>query len=242
MTVLKKIFILIAILEVILVGEVFASGASDYIGRAAPLKLKVEMITEVEFPEKIANVTKSISSDFLQIETLENRMFLLPKEKFDSRIYAVTEDNASYCLHLISGEAPAPSRVKIRKAPQAFDNPQNKETISTIELMKALLNRKFPRGSIGARLDHQQIFNNRKLRITLDEVYVFPGHVRAFVLTFENLQHKPVVVPIEHIQIPGLLAISVERQILGARPRNITKKNSNTYFTKAYMILQGLIK
>lgn len=242
MTALKKLFVLIAILEVILVGEVYASSAPDYIDSVAPLKLKVEMITEVEFPEKIANVTKSISSDFLQIETLENRMFLLPKGKFDSRIYAVTEDNVSYCLRLVSGETPAASRVKIRKAPQAFDNPQNKETISTIELMKALLNRKFPRGSIGARLDHQQIFNNRKLRITLDEVYVFPSHVRAFVLTFENLQHKPVVVPVEHIQIPGLLAVSVDRQILGARPRDITKKSSGAYFTKAYMIVQGLIQ
>lgn len=241
MRTLKKLFILIAGLEVILMGEVCASTAFDYSASAAPLKLKVEAITEVEFPERIANVTKSISSELLQIETLGNRMFLLAKDEFESRIYAVTEDNISYCLHLVSGEEPAPSRIKVRKPLEPHDEPTRKDMVNTIELMKALVNREFPRGSIGAKLNHKQILNNGKLRITLDEVYVFPAHVRAYVMTFENLQHKPVVVPVQYIQIPGLLAISVDRQILEARPRK-TNRGRGAYRTRAYLIVQGMIQ
>ena len=104
MTILKKVFILLIISGLFLTGQVNISRAADY-GAEIPLRLKTGMITEAEFPEKIANVTKSISSESLQIETLGNRMFLLPRENLDSQIYVVTQDNVSYCLHLIMDEA-----------------------------------------------------------------------------------------------------------------------------------------
>jgi hypothetical protein len=46
-----------------------------------------------------------------------------------------------------------------------------------------------------------------------------------------------MVVPIEHIELPGLLAISMESQILEARPYDTNKKNSS-YMAKAYMIVE----
>ena len=58
------------------------------------------------------------------------------------------------------------------------------------------------------------------------------------VLTFENLGRKPVVVPIEHIELPGLLAISLDSQILEAKPQGADKKASG-YSTKAYMLVEG---
>jgi hypothetical protein len=73
----------------------------------------------------------------------------------------------------------------------------------------------------------------------MDEVYELAGGTKAFVLTFENLIDKPVIVPIEHIELPGLLAISVDSQILEARPHNINKKPFR-YTAKAYMIVEGL--
>ncbi|TRZ48806.1 hypothetical protein D4Q80_03425, partial [bacterium] len=91
MRMLKKLFVLIIVLELVLAGQTYASGASNYSNEVIPLRLKAGMITEAEFPEKIANVTKGVSSEFLQIETLENRMFLLPRESFDSQLYVVTQ-------------------------------------------------------------------------------------------------------------------------------------------------------
>ncbi|MFA5276697.1 MAG: hypothetical protein WC417_07390 [Candidatus Omnitrophota bacterium] len=233
----KKLFILMIIAGLILNGKVGASSASDYKDEI-PLRLKAGMITEAEFPEKIANVTKSAASDILQIETLNNRIFLLPRENLDTQVYVVTQDNISYCLHLIMDEIEAPSRIKIKKPLKQISEEQVKDTTNTVELMKALLTGRQPPGSVSSRLHPQEIFNNGKFRVIIDEVYEFSGKLKAFVLTFENLDHQPVVIPVEQIELPGLLAISVDSQILEARPQSINKRFSG-YTAKAYMILEG---
>jgi len=238
MKILKKLFILMVVFGLFLIGQDKALGASDY-SYEIPLRLKAGMITEAEFPEKIANVTKSVASEILQIETLENRIFLLPREDFDSQLYVITQDNVSYCLHLIMDEAQAPTRIKIEKPHQQTNEERDKDTANTVELMKALLTGRQPAGTVSLKLHPQEIFNNGKFRIIIDEVYELSSKLKAFVLTFENLDHKPVVVPIEHIELPGLLAISVDSQILEARPQDTNKKPLN-YTTKAYMIVEGL--
>lgn len=240
MKILKKLFILMIVSGLFQAGQVNASGALDYSDEIS-LRLKVGMITEAEFPDKIANVTKSVTSEILQIETLGNRIFLLPRESFDSRLYVVTQDNVSYCLHLIMDETQAATRIKIKIPHQAANEEQGRDTANTVELMKALMIGRQPPGSVSSKLYPQDIFNNAKLRITIDEVYELAGGTKAFVLTFENLVYKPVIVPIEHIELPGLLAISVDSQILEARPHNTNKKPSG-YTTKAYMIVEGLIQ
>ena len=238
MTILKKVFILLVISGMFLTGQVNISRAADY-SSEIPLRLKTGMITEAEFPEKIANVTKSISSESLQIETLGNRMFLLPRENLDSQIYVVTQDNVSYCLHLIMDEAEAPSRIKITKPHEAENDEKASDIANTVEQMKALLTGRQPPGAVSSKLHPKEIFNNAKLRISIDEVYEFPNNVKAFCLTFENLTRKPMVVPIEHIELPGLLAISIDTQILEPRPHDTNKKTS-AYMTKAYMVVEGL--
>jgi hypothetical protein len=206
---------------------------------AIPLKLKTGVVTEAEFPEKIANITKSISSEILQIETLGNRMFLLARESLDSKVYVVTQDNESFCLHLIMDEAQAPSRIKITKPHEAENDEKNSDIVNTVELMKALLTGRQPPGVASSKLHSREIFNNAKLRIIVDEVYEFPNNAKALCLTFENLTRKPLVVPIEHIELPGLLAVSIDTQILEPRPHDIKKKTS-VYMTKAYMVVEGL--
>jgi len=238
MKILKRLFYSMIVSGLFLAGQVNASGASDYSDKIS-LRLKAGMITEAEFPDKIANVTKSVTSEILQIETLGNRIFLLPRESFDSQIYVVTQDNVSYCLHLIMDETQAATRIKIKKPHQAVNEEQGRDTANTVELMKALMIGRQPPGSVSSKLHPQDIFNNAKLRITIDEVYELAGGTKAFVLTFENLVDKPVIVPIEHIELPGLLAISVDSQILEAKSCNTNKKPSG-YTTRAYMIVEGL--
>ena len=214
-------------------------GAANYNDTSIPLRLKTGVITEAEFPESIATVTKGIPSASLQIETLGNRMFLLPLENIETNIYVVTSDNVSYCLHLIMDEIQAPTRIKIKKRTEITNDEQDRKTLNTIELMKSLLSGKMPQGSVNSKLHASEIFNNGKFRITIDEIYELSGNVKALCLTFENLTHKPIVVPIEHIEFPGLLAISIDSQLLEARPHDTKKKGPPGYTTKAYMIVEG---
>jgi hypothetical protein len=210
------------------------NGSEDVV----PLRLKTGMVTQAEFPERIADVTKSVSSDFLQVETLGNRMFLLPLKSFDSYLHVVTEDNISYCLHLIMDNAETPTSIEIKKRPQARKQTKNQGTFNTVELMRILLKEEEPPGAASVRSGGQEVFNNGVFRISTDKVYELGGGAKALVLRFENLMDKPIVLPIENIELPGLVAVSVDAQILGPRPRS-QAKNSSDFMTKAYMIIEA---
>jgi hypothetical protein len=219
------------------VREVNSANKTDYDNDIHPLVLNEGKITEAEFPANIANVTKNVSSELLQIETLGNRMFLLARGNSDSKIYVITEDNISYCLHLIMDGTQAPTRVKITKPKETKKDAEDKGTINTVELMKTLINGGVFQNVASLKLNRREIFNNHDLRITADEVYELGNGIKAFILTFENLSYKPIVVPIEHIELPGLLAISIDSQTLEARPFDTNKKKSS-YTAKAYMIIE----
>ena len=239
MTICKRLFIVTAVFGMFLAKVAYAEVLPDETHDAISLKLKAGVVTEVEFPDNIANVTKSVPSQLLQIETLGSRMFLIAKENFDSPIYVITQDNISYQLHLTVTEDEAPGHVKIKKPDEGKKNTKNKEMANTIKLMKALLSGVGFQNVASSKLCKQEIFNDGSIRIVIDEIYEFSRGVKAISLTFENLTSKPMVVPIEHMELPGLLAISIESQILEARSGDIHKKNP-LFRAKAYMIVEGL--
>ena len=240
MTICKRTFILVALVGILLAKEVRPLDAKDSDNDYTNLNLKADAVTEVEFPTNIANVTKSVPSVLLQIETLGNRMFLLARENFNSSIYVITADNVSYCLHLIVGEEKASSsRIKIEKPHEDAIVPKNRKKTNTIKLMKSLINGELLRDAESLNERNREVFNNDAFRIIVDEVYELESGTKAFVLSFENLTSRPMVIPIEHREIPGLLAISTDRQILEARPHDTSKKNKN-FTAKAYMIIEGL--
>ncbi len=232
-----KIILVLIMIMIFSLRESYPRDRTDYDNGIHPLVLNENKITEVEFPANIANVTKNISNDSLQVETLGNRMFLLARNTFDSQIYVITEDNISYCLHLIMDGTQAPVRVKITKPQETNKEKEDKKTANTVELMKTLINGGTFQNVASLKLNSREIFNNHVLRIIADEVYELGNGIKAFILTFENLTYKPIVVPIEHIELPGLLAISIESQTLEARPYDMNK-NKSSYLVKAYMIVE----
>ena len=104
--------------------------------------------------------------------------------------------------------------------------------------MKALITGEGLSNAALSKAKNDEIFNDGSIRITIDRIYEFPSGVKAIVLTVENLRFNPVVVPIEHMQFPGLLAISIESQMLEAASHLAYKKAAGVT-TKAYMIIEG---
>ena len=239
MKMVKGLFILLSISMLFLAVASYAESSLDENSNTTKLTLNADMVMEVEFPSNIANVTKSIPTALLQVETLGNRMFLLARENFESQVYVVTQDNLSYCLHLVVAEAKdVPSHVKIKKPFESASEPRNRTNLNTIKLMKALITGEGLSNAALSKAKNDEIFNDGSIRITIDRIYEFPSGVKAIVLTVENLRFNPVVVPIEHIQFPGLLAVSIESQMLEAASHLAYKKAAGVT-TKAYMIIEG---
>ena len=239
MKMVKGLFILLSISMLFLAVASYAESPVDENSNTTRLTLAADMVMEVEFPSNIANVTKSIPTALLQVETLGNRMFLLARENFESQVYVVTQDNISYCLHLVVAEAKdVPGHVKIKKPFESASEPRNRTNLNTIKLMKALITGEGLSNAALSKAKNDEIFNDGSIRITIDRIYEFPSGVKAIVLTVENLRFNPVVVPIEHIQFPGLLAVSIESQMLEAASHLAYKKAAGVT-TKAYMIIEG---
>jgi len=239
MKIVKSIFVLVSIVTLLSAAVSYADVSANENSNTTMLTLNADMVMEVEFSSNIANVTKSIPSALLQVETLGNRMFLLAKENFESQIYVVTQDNISYCLHLAVSEAKdIPGHVKIKKPFVPVETRGERTNLNTIKLMKALITGEGLSNAALSKAKNDEIFNDGSLRIVIDRIYEFPSGVKAVVLTVENLTFKPVVVPIEHIQFPGLLAISIQSQMLEASSRLAYRKAAGVT-TKAYMIIEG---
>ena len=236
---MKTCYVLVVIFMMVLAQEGFCASIGNYTysDESIPVKVKVGKTMEVEFPDKIANVAKSLQTDTLQIETLHNRMFLLPQKEMDAVIYVVTQDNVSYCLHLITDQTQSATHLKLRKPLNKDIEPKDKDASNSVELMRTLILGGNPPSSVSFELCKREIFNNGTLRIVINETYELKGGVRALVLTFENLTDRPICVPLQYIELPGLLAISADSQILEARPCDRDEKNSG-YFTKAYMVME----
>lgn len=203
-----------------------------------PVAVKIGTITEIEFDERIANITKSVTSDILQIETLENRIFLLNLQNTDSVIYVVTQDNISYALHVTTVVGNNDNRVKIRKPPEKIIEVSNQDEVTTIDIMKALMMNSYPAGGVLVEGETKELFNNGRLRLTTDRVFELSGGAKAVVLTAENLIDKPIVIPVQNIDLPGLLAISVDNEVLEGRTSEILKQKTG-YKTKAYMVVEN---
>ena len=203
-----------------------------------PIMVKAGAITEVEFEEKIVNITKSVSSDILQIETLENRIFLLSLKNTDSDIYVVTQDNVSYALRVTAVSGDNDSRVRIRKPADKIVDISNKDEVTTIDVMKALMTGSYPAGAVLVEGEKIELFNNGWLRLTTDKIFELSGGARALVVTAENLIDKPIVIPIQNIELPGLLAISVDNEILEGRSSEVLKQKTG-YITKACRVIEN---
>ena len=90
MKIVKCLFVLVSIVTLLSAAVSYAEVPVNENSNTTMLTLNADMVMEVEFSSNIANVTKSIPSALLQVETLGNRMFLLAKENFESMIYLLT--------------------------------------------------------------------------------------------------------------------------------------------------------
>lgn len=205
-------------------------------GEIIQVNVKLGAITEIEFEERVANVAKGVAGDVLQVETLENRIFVLPLQAVEADLYVVTQDNISYALRLVENEANKDNRVRIKKPADRIIEPQSEETVNTIEAIKSLILGVPPAGSNRLPVYKSEIFNNGWLRMSTDQVFELAGGVKAMILTAENLTDKPIIFPIQNIELPGLLAISADSQLLEARPIGGADKNK-VYSTKVYLVV-----
>jgi hypothetical protein len=87
---------------------------------------------------------------------------------------------------------------------------------------------RIPKGSTEKRTD-TVVFDNGQLRLHLITVYELP-QVLCYVMVVENLLNQSIIVPVQQIGFPRLLAVSSEKDLL-------TAKGTDGAMAKVYMVV-----
>ena len=226
--------ILVSILILFLAFNVWAADFKDD-GRPTDIQVEEGKVTQVEFPVKVAKVVKGGDPDSVLVEVLDNSVYLLPKTQTPSDIFVTTISGHSYPLTLHIGQN---HDIKIKVG--SFKNRQISASrgyySDVMDLMKDLLQGHEPAGATVLPATGQVLLSNDKIKLTVDKAYELSSW-KAYVLIARNLINNAVIIPIEQMSLPDLLAVSSQRDMLAAKGREgdrakvyviVGKSNENT--------------
>ncbi len=176
----------------------------------------VGKVSEVFFPEKIAKVIKGGASDSVLVEVLDQSLYLLPKSNTPADIFVTTVSGRSYPLTLTI--APQHDiKVEINGASVSSISPSAGNDV--MDVMKDILSGHEPPGSTALKVDRADIlFKDSKIQLHVRCGYDLPA-LTAYILEARNLTDNSVIVPIEQVTFPHLLAITSDRDMIAPKGR-----------------------
>ncbi len=209
--------VLLVLLLVQLSSCVPAQASSKDEGKARDIRVEVGKVTEVVFPDKVAKVIKGGPQDSVLIEVLDNTVYLLPKADNLSDIFVTTTTGNSYPLNLHVGSQ---HDIKVQVGTANHKELGISAEIGTyagvMDLMKDLLLHREPAGATLLPSKGQLFISDQKLQLKVEKSYELAGW-KAYVLTAKNLMNNAVIIPLEQISLPDLLAISADQDMLAAK-------------------------
>ncbi|MBF0490643.1 MAG: type-F conjugative transfer system secretin TraK [Candidatus Omnitrophica bacterium] len=197
-------------------GGVQAAGAKDE-GRPVEIKVEIGKVSEVAFPEKVSKVVKGGAPDSVLVEVLDHSVYLLPKTNPPADIFVTTTAGISYPLSLrISKERDIKVQVGVFHSGSPGSSSWGYGDV--MDVMRDLLLKKEPAMATVLPQKGEVFLSNGQIRLTVDKAYEL-GRWKAYVLTARNQIKNAVIIPVQQITMPHLLAISTERDLLSARGR-----------------------
>ncbi len=180
---------------------------------------------ELYFESGISSLVRSGMKETLTVEQMANHLFVTPLMEKPADLTIIDMQGQSFKLHFVFGKG-YDDKIVVKAALQKSDTGAG-ET-STIGLIRELVMNHVPKGSTEKQTD-LVVFDNGQLKLHLITVYELP-QVLCYVMVVENLLDKSIIVPVEQIGFPRLLAVSSEKDLL-------TAKGTNGALSKLYMVV-----
>ena len=180
---------------------------------------------ELYFESGIASLVRSGSKETLTVEQMANHLFVTPLTENPADLIIIDLQGQSFKLHFVFGKG-YDDKIVVKAAVQKSDTEAGDN--STIGLIRELVMDHIPKGSTEKRAD-TVVFDNGQLRLHLITVYELP-QVLCYVMVVENLLNQSIIVPVQQIGFPRLLAVSSEKDLL-------TAKGTDGAIAKVYMVV-----
>lgn len=184
-------------------------------GKTLEINVQVGKVTELVFPSKIAKVVKGGQPDSVLVEVLDSSLYLLPKTDTPPNVFVTTISGSSYPLNLhIASE----HDIKVQVGPIRHNSTETSSGMYTdvMDLMKDLMLGKEPMGSSSLPIAGEKLLANDQIQLQVNKAYELMDW-KAFVLIAKNLSHDAVIIPIEQMTLPNLLAVSSTQDMLKSK-------------------------
>lgn len=180
---------------------------------ATEIKVEVGKVSEVVFPDRVVKVVKGGAPDSILVEVMDQAVYLLPKIESPADIFVTTSSGKSYPLLL---KVAVERDIKVHVGGSSKRHGQAYGYTDVMDLMKDLLLGHQPVMSTPFGTQGDVFFETEDLKLVIERAYQMNAW-RAYVLKMHNLTAQELIVPIERIVLPDLLAISADKDILSAK-------------------------
>jgi hypothetical protein len=180
---------------------------------------------ELYFESGISSLVRSGIKETLTVEQMANHLFVTPLTENPADLIIIDLQGQSFKLHFVFGKG-YDDKIVVKAAAHKAETDAGDN--STIGLIRELAMNRTPKGSTEKRAD-SVVFDNGQLRLHLITVYELPQAL-CYVMVAENLINQPIIVPVQQIGFPGLLAVSADRDFL-------TAKGTAGAMSKVYMVI-----
>lgn len=187
---------------------------------AVDLKSVLGKMIEVRSEAGIASLVRSGDMATLKVERVADRLFITPLSRVPAELVVVDVSGRSYHLRFVTGNE-GEGGVVLGAGKDPEDGAVRLGAWSR-DFLRALVKGKVPAGTTEEKVG-QIVFDNGRMQVELLKRYVSSGCV-GYVLDVRNISAQALVVPVEHIVFPRLLAVSAQRDVIEAAG----KKNDHT--------------
>lgn len=193
-----------------------------------PVEVRGEVgkVVDITFEEGISKLLRSGVAESLKVEHADDHLFITPLTVMPADLVVIDTQGQSYKLKFVFDKG-YDERIAISNADKKKEQNGDGETV-VVEVLKCLLTNQTPAGAQEKTMD-QVVFDNKQVRMTLIYAYEMP-HLIGYVMVVENLLDQSMVVPIQEISFPNLLAVTAEKDLL-------EKRGSKNALSKIYLVV-----
>jgi TraK protein len=241
--------LLVSLLAASVVGSVTRVQAADsppatttrlveYAGKPVRVRLTVGKTTQVEVPEAVVDMVTMIEATHLTLSYTGHYVQLHALTAVEGEVFVITTSGASYPLAVTTNASQHDAAVRIvTTGTRAKKRQRATQSLTAVGLIRAMARGEIPPGVEHLPAKGQQIYHDGTVRLTLQAAYLSP-RMRGYILQAENLTGVSVPVPVEELEIPGLLAVGSFTHVLYPQPRSVEERLAGAYQSLVYVVVR----
>lgn len=209
----------------------------EYASKPVRVRLAVGKTTQVEVPEVVVDMVTMIEATQLTLSYTGHYVQLHALTAVEGEVFVITTSGASYPLALTTTAPQHDAAVRIvATGTRAKKRQRETRSLTAVGLIRAMARGEIPPGVEHLPAKGQQLYHDGTVRLTLQAAYLSP-RMRGYILQAENLTGVSVPVPVEELEIPGLLAVGSVTQVLYPQPRSVEERLAGAYQSLVYVVV-----